>query len=129
MECDFPVSNAGLGQAFEFISRVIRDAGQDEGNTHRLSVILDELCANMIRHDQTLTDQSRFSLHLGFDGTRCAMTVTDPGQPFDPLSFCHEDRPDIGGHGIDLVKGLACDVRYRRVDDRNVLTVVVDASQ
>lgn len=129
MQREFPVSNTGLGLAFDFITQAIRDSGQDEGNAHRLSVILDELCANMIRHDETLTKDTCFSLRLGFGGTRCTMTVTDPGLPFDPLAFQHTDTPEIGGHGISLVKGLAIAVNYDRIDDRNVLTVVVDAAE
>ena len=126
MRGDFPVSNAGLGAAFEFISEFIRKAGVDEGLVHRLSVILDELCANMIRHDQTLSKATNFSLGLGIEGQTVQMVVSDPGQPFNPLAFRHAETPEIGGHGISLVKGLSSGVSYAREDERNVLRIAIE---
>ena len=129
MRGDFPVSNAGLGTAFEFISECIRQAGVDEGMVHRLSVILDELCANMIRHDQTLTEDTDFTLEMRVDGGTVHMLVSDPGLPFDPLAFRHAETPEIGGHGISLVKGLSSAVTYNREDDRNVLRISVEIEE
>ena len=129
MRGDFPVSNAGLGAAFEFISEFIRKSGVDEGMVHRLSVILDELCANMIRHDETLSEDTNFALEMRVEGETVHMAVSDPGQPFDPLVFRHAETPEIGGHGISLVKGLSSAVSYAREAERNVLRVSVNIEE
>ena len=126
MRREFPVSNAGLASAFEFISMFIRESQLDEGLFHRFSVILDELCANMIRHDALLSEDTCFALDFAVVGETVEMQVSDPGTPFNPLEFQHAERPEIGGHGIDLIKGLSSAVDYQRVDDRNVLRVVVE---
>ena len=128
MRRDFPVSNTGLAAAFESISEFIRLNRLDEGLVHRFSVILDELCANMIRHDHTLTENTNFELSLSRQGRNVHMEVSDPGMPFNPLEFRHAETPEIGGHGISLVKGLSSAVGYERAGDRNILRVTVDTA-
>ena len=127
MTKDFSVSNAGISAAFEFITQQVQSHGLNETIAHRLSVILDELCSNMIRHDSTLTEASRFTLELEPLSESVRLSISDPGIAFNPLEHQHDTMPEIGGHGISLVKGLSSDVRYERREDRNVITVVVDA--
>lgn len=57
-------------------------------------------------------------------------TITDSGIPFDPTqkeevdtTLSAEDR-EIGGLGIHLVRQIMDEVRYARIDDKNVLTLV-----
>lgn len=125
MQGRFPVSDAGLAAAFGFVAECVSQLGFGQTVTHRLSVILDELCANMILHDPTLNDQTEFTVEVSAGDPGVRLTLSDPGQPFDPLQFRHEAQPEIGGHGITLVKGLAKSVSYDRVDNCNRMTVVV----
>jgi sigma-B regulation protein RsbU (phosphoserine phosphatase) len=64
------------------------------------------------------------------DCTRLVFTISDFGIPFDPtqkdeadISLTAEERP-IGGLGIHLVRQLMDEIRYERVEDKNVLTLV-----
>jgi anti-sigma regulatory factor (Ser/Thr protein kinase) len=57
------------------------------------------------------------------------LTLRDNGLAFDPLARAAPnldleiaDR-DVGGLGIHLVRALADECRYARVDDCNVLTI------
>ncbi len=126
MREDFSVSNDGISAAFEFISRAVQSQGAGETIAHRLSIIVDELCANMIRHDDSLTPDQRFELELHHEPPCAVLTIRDGGVPFDPLAFEQAERPEIGGHGIALVKGLANKMSYARIDGRNCLTVMID---
>jgi len=126
MREDFPVSNDGISAAFEFISRAVQSHGAGETIAHRMSIVVDELCANMIRHDETLTPAKRFELEIQHESPCAVLTIRDPGRPFDPLAFIQNEQPEIGGHGIALVKGLATKVSYQREGDRNCLTVMID---
>ena len=61
---------------------------------------------------------------------KAVFTITDSGIPFDPTqqaeadtSLSAEERP-IGGLGIFLVRQLMDEVRYERIDDKNVLTLI-----
>ncbi|MEO1494066.1 MAG: ATP-binding protein [Pseudomonadota bacterium] len=128
MREDFPVSNDGISAAFEFISRAVQSLGAGESIAHRMSIIVDELCANMIRHDKTLSPEMRFEIEIQFTAPRAELTISDPGQPFNPLSHVMDEQPEIGGHGIALVKGLAHALTYQRAGDRNVLSISIDGS-
>ena len=127
MRQSFAVSNAGLTAAFGFLEEQIRGSGLDSALSHRLSVILDEICANMIRHDDTLDASKSFTLDLSTNGKAVEMIISDPGQPFNPLVYRHTEQPEIGGHGITLIKGLASAVSYHRTETENRLTVLLRA--
>ena len=129
MTGDFPVSNAGIAGAFDLIARAVQQFDATDTIAHRLSVVLDELCSNMIRHDDTLSEATNFALDMAIEGGTVHMAVSDPGLPFNPLVFRHAETPEIGGHGISLVKGLSSAVAYSREDDRNVLRVSVEIEE
>ena len=67
-------------------------------------------------------------------GKQLIFTVSDSGIPFDPTkqkevdtSLAAEDR-EIGGLGIHLVRQLMDEIRYERVDNKNILTLVKKVS-
>lgn len=122
----FPVSNAGLAAAFKFLNVTLREMECDGALAHSFSVVLDEICANMIRHDPTLEETTTFALVLSPAGRGAELVISDPGQPFNPLDFRHKEQPEIGGHGITLIKGLASAVHYARIGDENHLTVTIN---
>ena len=64
------------------------------------------------------------------DGKSLTFTISDAGAPFDPtavpevdITLPAEERP-IGGLGLFLVRKLVDTMRYDRINDRNVLTLV-----
>lgn len=127
MRREFPVSSAGLGAAFDFLARALDGNERERTVAQRLSVILDEVCANLIRHDGSLTGAERFSLELRRGRGETVLVISDPGRPFNPLDRPHGPGPEIGGQGLALIRGLSSSVRYERVDGRNRLTVAVEA--
>lgn len=63
-------------------------------------------------------------------GDRLVFTITDAGIPFDPtkqqeadITLSAEER-QIGGLGIHLVRQIMDEVRYERIDEKNVLTLI-----
>ena len=125
MQRSFPVSNAGLAAASGYLAACMRELGLGEAVTHRFSVILDEICANMMRHDPSLDETTEFTLDIAPTEGGAQMTISDPGQPFNPLEFRHAAQPEIGGHGITLIKGLSNAVSYAHSGGMNRLTVTV----
>ena len=126
MTGEFAVSNAGIALAFDLISRAVPQLGGTDTVSHRLSVVLDELCSNMIRHDDTLPEDALFAVQLSRDGDHIVLTISDPGQPFNPFEYTHAQVPEIGGQGISLIKGLSSSVHYSRKDGRNMVSVALD---
>lgn len=132
MRREFPVSNAGLSAAFDFVAEAIAREGRDHAVAQRISIIVDEICANLIRHDDSLTEAERFSLELtpGRPGDgETVLVISDPGRPFNPLEERSGPAPAIGGRGLALIRGLSSSVRYERVGGQNRLTVSVPARE
>lgn len=129
MRESFCVSSAGLSRAFDFVASVIRTAGLPDSVGQRISVIVDEVCSNMIRHDEDLCEGNCFQLDLIPGSTQTTVIISDTGSEFDPLASQPTTPRDIGGHGISIIQGLASDVRYQRKNDQNILTVVLPSTQ
>ncbi len=125
MQGTFPVCSAGITAAFEFLEAGLDRLGVGRPVFFRFSVILDELCANMIRHDGSLTEADEFSVELGVSDGVAVMIVSDPGKPFDPQDSYPSESREIGGHGINLIHGLASGVSYERSGGRNRITVKI----
>lgn len=121
----FPVSSAGISAAMSFVETEVTTAGLGTGISHRLAIIVDEVCSNMLRHDTTLGAESTFEIEILPGDGQAAMIVRDPGAAFNPLIHTHDDQPRLGGHGIELVRGLAARVEYARNGTVNELSVVV----
>ena len=72
---------------------------------------------------------------LAIDGDLLTLDFRDEGAPFDPLSTEPPDleadimdRP-IGGLGLYLIRQIAEETHYRRVDDANLLRVTLRIPQ
>lgn len=95
-----------------------------------ISLCLDELITNIISYGfedkKTHEIEVKFELHE----KELKLILIDDGKAFDPttkedpehLQHQVEDRP-IGGLGIYLVKKLMDIVKYKRVNDKNILTL------
>jgi serine/threonine-protein kinase RsbW len=68
----------------------------------------------------------------GDDAGRLLVELRDAGVPFDILASADPDlrssieERNIGGLGIFFVKRLVQDIRYRREEGKNILTLSVD---
>jgi len=66
------------------------------------------------------------------DGNRFIVEIIDSGIPFDMTSLpdpdvtADADQRKIGGLGAFLVKKMVDEVRYRRENNRNILTLIVE---
>ena len=116
----FPCSSEGIVGAQGFLESVC--------GSPKPAVVLDEIVSNIVR----CSGAGSFSLGLAQTDDGLEMVFSDDGTAFDPLTEVAapditagvEDR-GIGGLGIFMVKKMAKSAAYRRVDGKNVLTVVV----
>jgi len=83
-----------------------------------------------IKHGQVLVEFVRSQVAGQQAHEQIVFIITDSGIPFDPTqqppadtSLSVEERA-IGGLGIHLVMQLMDEVKYERVDDKNVLTLI-----
>ena len=92
-----------------------------------MRVVFDELLNNAISYGFVGRDAGAITVDVELTGSRLSVTFTDDGQPFDPLQAGPPDtgrstqQRKIGGLGIYLVRQAMDEVRYERLDERNVL--------
>ncbi len=99
----------------------------------KLAQILDlctaEVVTNIISYAYDDNAPHPISLKLSIDEGRVSLEVEDEGKPFDSGQVAAQPSPlsleegRIGGWGLRILRHFASDLRYRRVDSRNQLTV------
>lgn len=109
--------------------------GFSPGRISDLELALEELLVNIINYAYTAEEGPIEMTCRADPHGRLVVEIADSGVPFDMLAYSDpdtsleiEDRR-IGGLGIFFVKKLMDDVRYRRENDRNILTIVASANR
>lgn len=100
---------------------------------HRLSVVIEELAANVVMHGSAGPDAATFvAVTVRQESDALVATIEDDGRAFDPLAQAApdtdaalEDR-DIGGLGVHFVQQMTRTLNYSRVDGRNRMVAVLD---
>ena len=94
-----------------------------------LKLILDELVTNIIEHGGC-DKECVIDIKLIKGNSEITLIVTDDSPPFDPtltpapdISLPLEER-GCGGLGIHLVRKFSDGCRYKRAENRNVLTLI-----
>jgi len=93
------------------------------------NLVIEELVTNCIKYGYEDTGEHVVEVRLKLSADELAVTVTDDGQPFNPLELPTpelqapvENRP-IGGLGIHLVRQMSDRMEYVRADGKNRVTV------
>jgi serine/threonine-protein kinase RsbW len=97
----------------------------------RLTVTLDEVVTNIVRH--AFVEEGGHTIALRIDVERGMVTavIEDDGPPFDPRALPPVDvdapfeRRRPGGMGVHLVRTMTQRLDYRRSESRNVLTLTL----
>ena len=104
-------------------------AGLSADLTYRLTLSLDEIVSNVIRHGYSDTNDHVVEVRLSVHDGVVTSVIEDDGHPYDPrespepdLSMPVEERGP-GGLGIFLVRQMMDSIDYARRDGRNILTV------
>ena len=115
------------------LEAVLKRHGIDPGVRGDVRLIVEELASNAIAYgggaDGIDVGQHELSVDIAIAGDLLTLEFRDEGAPFDPLSTAAPDldvdimdRP-IGGLGLYLIRQIAEETHYRRVDDANLLRV------
>ncbi len=115
------------GALAEFSGKV----GLSQEVLHDLQLVLEEIVVNVISYAYADTARHEIVVSLEKEGSELAVRVQDEGRAFDPLKVPEpdldvpvEERP-IGGLGMHLVRNLAREVNYERVQGKNILTLKI----
>jgi serine/threonine-protein kinase RsbW/sigma-B regulation protein RsbU (phosphoserine phosphatase) len=104
-------------------------AGLSPDVTYRLTLSLDEIVSNVIRHGYSDTADHVVEVRVTVRDGVVTAVIEDDGHPYDPRE---SPAPDLtlpveqrgpGGLGIFLVKQMMDTIDYQRKGSKNVLTV------
>lgn len=101
-------------------------AGLAQAATARLSVMVEEVLSNALRHGMA----QKVRLHLRSVAGGIALTFEDDGAPFDPtrqLAFKGPDPQTGGGVGLALLNAWGHKPCYARIDGTNRLRVALSS--
>ena len=111
----------------EFIDTAAEETDLDPSLTMSLNLALEEAVVNVMNYAYPPGQAGTVDIEMVVSDTSLVFVISDAGRPFDPTQAAEADttlsadeRP-IGGLGIYLVRHLMDDIRYERLDDRNVL--------
>ncbi len=121
---------AEIGRLVDLLEAFGPQSGLTDDATFKLTLALDEIVANVVRHGFDDDREHRIEVKVTVDDRTVTASVEDDGLEFDPREA---PVPDLdlpiemrkpGGLGMHLVRATMDSVEYRREDGRNILTVV-----
>ena len=117
------------------IASLVEEMGEQEDwppdLVFKVNLILEELGLNIINYGHT-EGLHEIDITLTSSDEELKIEITDDGKPFDPITDAPvpdvnapmEDR-GIGGLGVHLVQTMTDEMHYRRVRDKNQVTLVI----
>ena len=108
-----------VGEAFSLTPDVV----------FNLNLVIEEAVVNVINYAYPKEEHQSIYLSANLHEDSIVFVLTDTGKEFDPtqapeadITLSAEERP-IGGLGIFLIRQIMNEVKYQRIDGKNVLTL------
>ena len=119
-----------ISRMSEFLEEISQEHGVSMEHAFNINLAIEEAITNVIMYAYPKDEEHEITLSVRHIDNRLIFKLIDTGKEFDPtvqpdadVTLSLEERP-IGGLGIFLIRKIMDTVKYRRVDDRNVLTMV-----
>ena len=94
-----------------------------------LNLVIEEAVVNIINYAYPKEQHESIYLSAHLHEGSIVLVLTDTGKEFDPtlapdadITLSAEER-EIGGLGIFLIRQIMNEVRYERIDGKNILTL------
>jgi len=124
-----PAKLENLDKLIRFISACAGEKGCGEKRLHEIELASEEALVNIISYAYAGKDSGDVEVTCRAESdTAWIIEITDWGIPFDATSYADPDLDapitdrKIGGLGIFLIRKMVDEIKYRREEDRNVLT-------
>lgn len=107
------------------IATTLVDKGLSESTVDDLSICIDELLSNIVRHGFKNSEPHEITIKLRMDSTSTTLEIIDDGVPFDPtVKQAQEEKRGQaytaeGGRGLTFVRALIDELTYQHIDERN----------
>ena len=96
---------------------------------NRLNLVIDEIFSNIVKYAYEDSAEHEIEFAVNLRNKTITLIFTDDGKEFNPLKSTDADitlsidERKIGGLGIQLIKKIADEIEYERMDNRNILTI------
>ncbi len=126
-----PATLDSLRPLMAFVSRCLVSRGFSHLRASEVELAVEEALVNVFRYAYPDRPGEVEVRCQAADDGRLVIEIEDEGVPFNLLSIPDPElspdinRRKIGGLGVFFIRRMIDDVRYRREQNRNVLTLVV----
>ena len=118
-----------INKLSQFIDEIGEEFSLTPDIVFNLNLVLEEAVANVINYAYPKEEHQSIYLSAKLQDGSIVFVLTDTGKEFDPtmapeadITLSAEDRP-IGGLGIFLIRQIMNQVKYERIEGKNVLTL------
>ena len=118
-----------INKLSEFVEEIGNELSLAPDVVFNLNLVLEEAVVNIINYAYPKEEHQSIYLSATLHEGSIILVLTDTGVEFDPtmapeadITLSAEERP-IGGWGIFLIRQIMNEVRYDRIDGKNVLTM------
>jgi anti-sigma regulatory factor (Ser/Thr protein kinase) len=116
----FPARMDAFPALAAFAETACREAGLGSGDVLRVRLLLEELFTNTVRHGHSGDSDRPIEVALELHTGKITVVYEDTAPTFDPLaSDASPDAAPEGRLGLVLLRGMARDLVYERIEDRN----------
>ena len=120
---------AEISKLNQFIEEVGDEFSLAPDLVFNLTLVMEEAVVNVINYAYPKEDHEKIYVSARLHGGSIIMVIADNGKEFDPtlapeadITLSAEERP-IGGLGIFLIRNIMNEVKYERIEGRNILTL------
>lgn len=120
---------AHLEEIIDFIEQSLKELDIKGEHCSHICVSLDEAVTNVVMYAYPKT-KGNIKVTLERLNDRLLMEIIDSGAPFNPLNHPVPDvsasieKRLVGGLGIHLMRNMTDELNYRRIGDKNCLSLV-----
>ena len=118
-----------ITRLYEFIEEMGNDFSLSPDIVFNLNLVLEEAVVNVINYAYPKEDHQYIYLSATMKDGSIVLVLTDTGKEFDPTAApeaditLSADERQIGGLGIFLIRQIMNEVKYERIEGKNVLTL------
>ena len=118
-----------LSKLVAFIDEVGETFALTPDVVFNLNLVLEEAVVNVINYAYPKEEHEFIYLSASMHEGSIVLVLTDTGKAFDPTAApeaditLSADERQIGGLGIFLIRQIMNEVKYERIDGKNILTL------
>ncbi|MGA3065499.1 MAG: ATP-binding protein [Tepidisphaeraceae bacterium] len=117
---------ANLREVRQRIEDFAQAAGMPKEGSDELGLVINEALANVIRHGYGGATDRPIVVTADLENGAVRITIRDWAKPFDPAAVPQKKTADVtpGGLGLLCMKKLMDEVRFSRLSDGMLLTMI-----